>query len=305
MMRKMSVRWMLATATLLLALAIVLPTLHRRARADTIINGTQVLPGMTAREAQESLGGTTTPNWTNDARFKQDVFSFARVIYTVDGRHGFSRGTEPESRWRIDWPNSDLNFSYRLQQMTSMKADPDGVFVRLTDKKLKDYPFIYFVEAGRMTLQDNEIPALRDYLLNGGFAMFDDFWGNQEWKSCYEEIKKVFPDREAVELPLTHPIFHGVFDLKEKPQVPGLTWGIKSETTGKTYEDNPRKPGSETVHYRAIFDDKGRIMVLLCHNTDLGDGWEREGENEYYFREFSEKKAYPIGINIIFYAMTH
>jgi hypothetical protein len=91
--------------------------------------------------------------------------------------------------------------------------------------------------------------------------------------------------------------------LKEKPQVPGIDWGIQSEFTGITYERHG--PGCEEVHYRAIFDDRERIMVMLCHNTDLGDGWEREGESEYYFREFSEKRAYPLGINIVFYAMTH
>ena len=102
---------------------------------------------------------------------------------------------------------------------------------------------------------------------------------------------------------MDHPIFHCVFDLKEKPQVPGAPEGIQSEFTGITYERHG--PGCEQVHYRAILDDKGRIMVMLCHNTDLGDGWEREGESEYYFREFSEKKAYPLGINIVVYAMTH
>jgi len=107
------------------------------------------------------------------------------------------------------------------------------------------------------------------------------------------------------------------FDLKSKPQVPGLPHIInpstglpwKPEGTEDTWE--PRHeyrygvPESKEPHYRAILDDKGRIMVMICHNTDLGDGWEREGEYEYYFREYSEKKAFPIGINIIFYAMTH
>jgi len=114
----------------------------------------------------------------------------------------------------------------------------------------------------------------------------------------------VFPEREPIDLPLTHPIFHCVFDLKAKPQVPGIDWGIRSEFTGITWEQN-HGPGCEEPHYRAILDDKERVMVVLCHNTDLGDGWEREGDSEYYFREFSEPKAYPLGINIVFYAMTH
>ncbi|HSH96616.1 MAG TPA: DUF4159 domain-containing protein, partial [Roseimicrobium sp.] len=87
----------------------------------------------------------------------------------------------------------------------------------------------------------------------------------------------------------------------QKPQVPNVNLGIRSEFNGVTWED-PRDP---TPHYKGIFDDKGRMMVVICHNTDNGDGWEREGESEYYFREFSEKKAYPLMINILFYAMSH
>jgi hypothetical protein len=254
-----------------------------------------------AREIDERLGGEA-PVWKVDPPFKKDVFTFVRIKYSVDGKHGYGR--DPEDRWRIDAPDSDLNFSFRLQQVTSLKVNPDGKVLEITDKELFDFPFIYIVEPGRLTFTDKEVPILRRYLLNGGFLMCDDFWGDRDWENFSDELKRVFPDREAVELPMEHPIFHTVFDLKEKPQVPGAPHGIQHQFTGITYERG-HGPGSEEVHYRAIFDDKGRIMVMLCHNTDLGDGWEREGENEYYFREFSEKKAYPLGINIVVYAMTH
>jgi len=253
-----------------------------------------------AREIDERLGGFA-PTWKVEPPFKKDVFTFVRIKYSVDGKYGY--GKEPEERWSIDTPDSDLNFSFRLQQVTSLKVNPDGKVLEITDKELFDYPFIYIVEPGRLTFTDKEVPILRRYLLNGGFLMCDDFWGDRDWENFSEELKRVFPDREAIELPMDHPIFHCVFDLKEKPQVPGAPHGIRHEITGITYERHG--PGSEQVHYRAILDDKGRIMVMLCHNTDLGDGWEREGENEYYFREFSEKKAYPLGINIVVYAMTH
>ena len=252
----------------------------------------------TAREAESHSTGT--PNWTNALRFQKDVFTFVRIKYKVDGKHGFGH---TEDRWAIDMPDSDLNLSYRLQQMTSIKVNPDGRILELTDKELFDYPFIYIVEPGRLTFTPEEATILRSYLLNGGFLMVDDFWGDRELKNFLEELRSVFPEREPVELPLEHPIFHCVFDLKEKPQVPGVEWGIASEHTGITWENHG--PGSQEVHYKGIFDDKGRLMVMLCHNTDLGDGWEREGENEYYFKQFSEKKAYPLGINIIYYAMTH
>jgi len=253
-----------------------------------------------AREVDE-LNTGSAPKWKASEPFKKDVFTFVRVKYSVDGTYGRSRNPGP--RWLIDAPDSDLNFSFRLQQVTSIKVNPDGKFLAITDKELFDYPFIYIIEPGRLRFTEEEIPILRRYLLNGGFLMCDDFWGDREWGNFSKELQRVFPDRDVIDLPLEHPIFHCVFDLKEKPQVPGVDWGINSEHTGFTYER--RGTGYEDVHYRAILDDKGRIMIMICHNTDLGDGWEREGENEYYFREFSEKKAYPMGINIVFYAMTH
>jgi len=152
-----------------------------------------------------------------------------------------------------------------------------------------------------MSLGEQEVENLREYLLNGGFLMFDDFWGYDAWNNVYYEIKRVFPDREPIDLPIDHPIFHIVFDLKEKPQIPSIHHAVANRGTGITWE----REDARVVHYRGIFDDKGRLMVLVCQNTDLGDGWEREGESEWYFREFAEKKAYPMGINIIFYVMTH
>jgi hypothetical protein len=255
----------------------------------------------TARQADLQRGGTA-PTWTVDEEFRRDVFTFLRIRYDVSGKYGF--GSTGPLRWAIDFPDSDLNLAWRLQQLTTLKVDPDGRNLHLTEPELFDYPFIYIVEPGRLTFTDAEVSILRTYLLNGGFLMCDDFWANREWSNFTNELHRVFPDRPIVELPLEHPIFHCVFDLKTKPQVPGVDWGIESQFTGITYETN-HGPGAEEPHYRGILDDKGRIMVLLCHNTDLGDGWEREGENEYYFRNFSEKLAYPMGINIVVYAMTH
>lgn len=247
----------------------------------------------TAREVEShSLG---TPTWTNPPAFTKDVFTFVRLQYSVGGAHGF--GSSGQERWRIDFPDSDLNFSYRLQQMTSLKVDPDGRVIKITDKELFDFPFVYIVEPGRLTFTDEEIPILRKYLLNGGFLMFDDFWGEREWGALEEELKKLFPDRAPQELPMDHPIFHCVLDIPVKPMIPGLPHYLRGDTT-------ERQDATE-AHYRGIYDDKGRLMVLACHNTDLGDGWEREGENEGYFREYAEKYAYPLGINIIYYAMTH
>lgn len=268
-----------------------------------VLAGSVSLAQRNARDMDREKGGQA-PSWNVEEPFKKDVFTFARLKYHVDGKYGFGKGSDPADRWLIDAPDSELNFSFRLQQVTSIKVNPEGKFVAITDKELFDYPFIYLIEPGRLTFREEEIPILRRYLLNGGFLMCDDFWGDRDWENFSQELKLLFPDREAKDLPIEHPIFHCVFDLKEKPQVPGVDWGTSSEFTGITYERR-RGPGAETVHYRAITDDKDRIMVLICHNTDLGDGWEREGDNEYYFKHFSEPKAYPMGINIVFYAMTH
>lgn len=237
------------------------------------------------------------PKWEVDTDFISDTFTFARVQYDshFDGRGG---------GWETDFPDSDLNFSLRLQQLTSLKVNPDPVVVRLTDEHLLDYPFIYLIEPGRLLFSDEEVVALRRYCQRGGFLMVDDFWGDEEWSNFYGQIKRVFPEREPQEVPLEHPIFHTVYDLKEKPQVPSI--GAAYRNGGQVVTWEPRS-GSDTsvAYYKAIYDDAGHIMVFICHNTDLGDGWEREGQNQWYFEEFSVKKAYPMGINIVTYAMTH
>jgi hypothetical protein len=182
-----------------------------------------------------------------------------------------------------------------------MKVHPDGKVLRITDPELFDHPFIYLIEPGDLYFSDAEVETLRRYLLSGGFLMVDDFWGEREWENFYYEIKRVFPDREPVELAADHEIFNCVYELKEKPQVPSIGHAHGGRHQGVTWE----RWDAQEVHFKAIFDDNGRMMAVICHNTDLGDGWEREGEDEWYFREFSEKKAYPMGINIVFYAMTH
>jgi hypothetical protein len=235
------------------------------------------------------------PEWEVDPHFKSDVFTFVRVEYSAYGR---------SYSWQTDYPDSDLNFSYRLQQMTSLKVRNDPIHMPLTDEKLFDYPFLYMLEIGSMDLNEEEVAALRRYLTNGGFLMVDDFWGDYQYQNLRDNLKRVFPEYEPVELGLDHPIFHCVYDLKEIPQVPGINWA-RSSRIGPGQFTSTSENNVGPAHYRGLFDKDGRMMVIICQNTDLGDGWEREGEEEWYFHEFSEKKAYPMGINIIFYAMTH
>jgi hypothetical protein len=252
----------------------------------------------TAREADQH--SNETPMWTNAPAFKKDVFTFCRIRYSSwGGGRGWGGG-----RWATDFPDADLNLSWRLQQMTSLKVDPDGRVLEITDPELFNFPWIYMVEPGALRFTDEEVPILRKYLLNGGFMMVDDFWGEDEWENFHREIKRVFPEREPVELEMDHPVFHSVFDIKLKKnelQCPSIGHVERAMRGGGTWE----REDARDVHFKGIFDDKGRMMVFIAHNTDNGDGWEREGEHEYYFKEFSEKRAYPLGINVVFYAMTH
>lgn len=282
----------------------------------SISQGRQRLPNQQFLDSRET---ESLFQWDVNPEFPQDLFTFVRIDYDYTrhrmgnggydmtgyggfGGRGRSRGMVG-GRSGTDFPLSDNNFSYRLHQLTSIEVNPEPVDITLDDPSLFDYPFIYFVEPGAMRLLENDVKTLRKYLLNGGFLMLDDFWGREEWYNVYSEIKRVFPEREPVELTLEHPVFHCVFDLKEMPQIPAYTFAlIDMETlSGRTTE---RTDAPRAIFY-GIYDDKGRMMVIICRDTDLGDGWEREGISHAFFREFSEKKAYPLGINIVFYAMTH
>ena len=261
-------------------------------------------PLRTAREAPTHAEGET-PVWTNAPGFTKDVWTFARVRYKRDrsiwNRSGYCF---------TDFPDSDLNFSFRVQELTTIRADPDGRVINLTDPELINYPWIYMVEPGAMRLDDDEVAALRKYLLSGGFLMADDFWGVHQWDNFEGEIKRALPEQEYQfqELEMTHPLFRTVFDLskmqKNDLQVPNFYQGEQSQYSGVTWETHEGEECRD-VHIRAIFDAKGHIMVIGCNNTDNGDGWEREQEYQYFFQTFSQKRAYPLGVNILFYAMTH
>ena len=266
----------------------------------------------TVHTARETVSHSTgTPDWTNAPGFEKDVFTFTRIIYKWTSSNPRAAYAPGMVRWVNDYPDSDLNLSYRLQQMTSMKVDPDGRVLKLTDPTLYDYPFIYMVKPWGLEFTDEEVPILRKYLLNGGVLMADDFWGQSQWDTFEAQIKRVLPDRTWTELETNHPIFHCVFYIKvdkNKLQVPSIhRWERSRNPDSGQYGGYMarRGDGSPDMHVRAWLDDKGRIMVIATHNTDNGDGWEREGEDHDYFQIFSEQRAYPLGINIIFYVMTH
>lgn len=249
-------------------------------------------------ETAREIGGRSTdmPEWENPENFAKDVFTFARLRYTDGGRGG--------GGWTTDLPDADINLSFRLQQMTSMKVDPDGRILKATDPELKKYPFLFAAAPGALSLNNAEILALREYLLNGGSMIMTDFWGDNEWRNCAEMFRQILPGLNFVELPLDHPLYSSVFRITDKGQVPNIDRApTETYPNRATYEEHGGD--SQTVHHRAIFDEKGRLLVLAIHNSDHSDGWEREGENNYYFHRFSEKIAYPLAINALVYMMTH
>ncbi len=261
---------------------------------------TQMAFGMWTLQRQDRWRRTPDrsqyPNWENDQAFENDVFTFVRIQY--DSYGGSRRGMN----WDNDYPDCDWNFSARLHELTSMKVDPNGKVIRLTDPELFDHPFVFMSNVGNMSLGDDEVLAMRQYLLKGGFLMADDFWAPASWQHVRDTMKRVFPNRQPKELGPDHEIFHLVYELKGTPQVPS----IRAWARGQTFEywhGDPR--GDEGPHFWGYFDDDGRLMALMCHNNDIADGWEREGENAEYFRDYSERVSYPLGINIITYAMTH
>ena len=235
-------------------------------------------------------------DWKIDPAFKDDVFTFVRIQFG-------SGGYRPQGpSWKNDFPDSDWNFSARLQELTSLEVDPMGRVLKLTDDELFDYPFIFMSNVQNMRLSLQETTALNRYLIRGGFLMADDFWTRSAWEHVRAEMKRVFPNREPRELQADHPIFHMVYELQGTPQVPSIfAW-----QRGDNFEYWHGDPeGDPDPHFWGFFDDQERLMALFCHNNDIGDGWEREGENPEYFRDYSERVSFPLGINIVTYVMTH
>ncbi len=276
------------------------------------IEGGTLIDEDTVRTARETGSHSTdTPVWTNAPGFDLDVFTFARVIFQSDSAGARREGFGRRLGWWVDYPDADLNLSFRLQQLTSIRTDPDARVLKLTDPALSDYPLLYLEHAGYMRLHDEERAALRKYLACGGALFVNDFWGTREWDGFAGEIERVLPNHSWTELNMDHPLFHCVFNLQGpmfRLRVPTMQFWNEDHDP-----DDPQSPpqrafrgeGSEDMHVRALLDGTGRIMILAIHNSDVSDGWEREGENNLYFNRYSETIAYPLGINIIFYLMTH
>ncbi len=197
--------------------------------------------------------------------------------------------------WTMDYPRSDRHFSAALRRLTRLSARSVEQPISLDDgDDIYNWPWLYGVEVGHWNLTKAEAAKLRDYLLRGGFFMCDDFHGTQEWEIFAASMERVFPDRPIVDLDSSDPIFHTIFDLDDRYQVPGAQF-LRS---GRTYE----RDGYE-ARWRGVYDDKGRLMVAICHNVDLGDSWEH-ADNPAYPEKYSAL-GFRIGVNYVIYSMTH
>lgn len=230
--------------------------------------------------------------------FEDGTFSVCKIQYTS------VRYEEMGVGWATDYPYAGINLMTRLSELTKtpISRDPQGNpnywVVRLTDDALFHCGFTIASDVGTMGLSEQEALRLRQYLLKGGFLWVDDFWGTPAWEQWSGEIHKALPEFPIVDIPLDHAIRHEMFNITDVKQTTNIqNW----RRTGNTQE---RGNDSPHANFRMMADEKGRIMVVMTHNTDTGDSWEREGEDHEFFVEFSPP-GYSLGMNVLLYAMTH
>jgi hypothetical protein len=228
-------------------------------------------------------------------------FNFCRLMFTSAWREPSGSG------WNTDYPGADLNFPVRLGELTKTRisrqesGDANHLVVRPTDPFLFQCPFLLDSDIGTSSFDAEEITALRAYFDKGGFLWVDDFWGERAWRVWVEQVSRVLPPNEfpIQEVPMTHPLWRTVFEVKALPQIPAISHWRRSG--GDTSE---RGSESAVPDINAIFDRRGRIMVLMTHDTDISDSWEREGEEPEFFYQFSPN-GYAFAINAVIYAMSH
>ena len=240
------------------------------------------------------------PKWASAEDF-DGSWNYCRGWYNSNRREGGGTG------WSTDFPGADNNFSVRLSELTFVRVklgldgQPSNVVLRLSDPQLFRCPLLFMEDTGTIRLRENEIAFLRMYFMKGGFLWVDDFWGNRAWSQWTEELARVLPPKDypIIDIPKDHPIMHTLYDLKEVPQVSSIQFWYRNH--GSTSERGTESPHAS---FKGIEDKNGRLIVVMTHNTDIADTWEREGENQDYFDKFAPD-GYALGVNVVLYAMTH
>jgi len=278
----MRVRWIIATAGLIgLALASLLVAQKPFKEFPAIEYDDFPLPTDWNQKAE----------WTRARLRYPDVYGYPdQMLFLNDGRPfpGY---------WTMDYPRSDRHLLQGIRRLTRIETRSVEQVVSIdgTDD-MYNFPAMYAVEVGHWRLKDSDAKQLREYFLRGGFLMVDDFHGSEEWSIFAEGMSKIFPDRPIVDIPDGDPIFHLLYDLDKRFQVPGSQY----YETGLTYE---KGESGKVPHWRGVYDDRGRLMVVICHNMDLGDAWEHSDEARY--EEKWASLAYRIAVNYYVYDLTH
>jgi hypothetical protein len=250
--------------------------------------------------AQFGRGPRIPPRYPTAETFGRG-FVFCRGIYTSSRREAGGSG------WSTDYPDAERNFMIRFSELTRARVrflpggEPDYVTVPLTDEALLQCPWLHMEDAGTVFFNDDDIEALRRYLMKGGFVWVDDYWGPDAWDNWESQIAQVLPPKDYPirELPQDHALFRAQFEVRSVPQIPSIQFW---RTSGGATSERDNLSAIQSAS--AISDRHGNIMVLMTHNTDISDAWEREGEDPRFFNQFSPV-GYAFGINAALYAMTH
>jgi hypothetical protein len=227
-------------------------------------------------------------------------FEFTRLVYAENPNYSRGRGWGGGGRrWMTDAPEAETHLLQGIKRLTRVNAASEGTALRLDDDSIFDHPFLYAVEVGGWLLSDEEALRLREYLDRGGFLMVDDFHGSVQWEGFMESMRKVYPDRPVEELPVANEVFHVLYDLVDRPQIPSI-YGAMS---GRTWEQDGFTP-----HWRGIHDEDGRLTVAINFNMDLGDAWEHAdnpGYPQLPLPAVFHSLAYRCAINYLVYSMSH
>jgi hypothetical protein len=210
--------------------------------------------------------------------------------------------------WMTDYPYAEINLTTRFSELTKARVSrdasrtPNFYVVRPLDDALFNCPFVVASDAGTIGFREDEAERMRNYLLKGGFFWADDFWGSAAWDHWASQIARVFPpaDYPIEDVQIGDPMLRSLFEVKEIPQITNIQFWRRFGGT----QTSERGDDSAEVHFRAIRDSHRRIMVLMTHNTDVADSWEREGEDPAFFYQFSPP-GYALGIDVLLHAMTH
>jgi hypothetical protein len=275
-----------------------------RIRAALVATGLLGLAAVAFSQRGGRIGGFGDSNSeAPESEFSANAeFHFLRMEYTDYMRRGFgnvSRRGRASGWWAQDWPDADEHFTKGVQRLTRIDAG-DPKHVSLTDPKLFDYPWIYATQVGYWVLSDEETSRLREYLLRGGFIMVDDFWdqnGRQEWEVFTEAMNRALPGQPVTDIGLDDSVMHVLYDIQQKDLmfIPGSR---HLDRDGRVYQP----PGTKSA-WRAMYDPKGRMVVSINFDTDIGDAW--EFADVPYYPEAMTTLAYRYGINYLMYSITH